>query len=248
MEIVYWLEKFPELCQRSIFLAGPTAGKGKPSWRTETIELLRQHGFDGHIFIPEPRGVNWPTEDQHDTIVDWEVDGLNRADCILFWVPRDLKTLPGLTTNIEYGEWFKSGKVVLGSPDDAVKMAYMRYRGSLYGVPQSNSLEQTVALAIQKVGAVYVAREGGECTVPLYVWHTKAFQLWRLQILDSGYVLERARIAWVDYDQGMVRNFVALATIVKKATGCGTEEITIFGRADGTYEVHHDNYRINTDR
>jgi hypothetical protein len=240
---VYWQEKFPELCQRSIFLAGPTAGEGKFSWRTDAIEMFRQLGFDGHLFVPEPNGFDWPTPEQHDAIVDWEVDGLNRADCILFWVPRNMETMPGLTTNIEYGEWFKSGKVVLGSPGDAPKMDYMKYRGFQHGVdPQWSSLEQTVSWAIKKIGASST-RQDGECTVPLYIWHTKAFQLWYRSLPSGGNVLKQARVCWVDHDKkNLIQHFIVQATIAK-STGSGVENLTIFGHADGQYEVCRDVYR-----
>jgi hypothetical protein len=237
MEVVYWLEKFPELCRKSIFLAGPTAGEGKFSWRTDAIEMFRQLGFDGHLFVPEPRGFDWPKAEFHDAIVDWEVDGLNRADCILFWVPRNMETMPGLTTNIEFGEWFKSGKVVLGCPVDAPKMDYMKYRGSQHGIkPIWNSLEQTISWAITKVGASST-RMDGECMVPGYIWHTKAFMLWYLRIKESGYKLNHATISWVDHtDQIFARHFALKATVQRKGSQT-TEEMIVIGHANGGYEA-----------
>ena len=51
---------------------------------------------------------------------------LHLSDVILFWIPRDLDTLPGFTTNIEWGVWHASGRCVLGAPPNAPKLRYLR--------------------------------------------------------------------------------------------------------------------------
>ena len=61
---------------------------------------LARLGFDGAVFVPEPRDGAWTPD--YDGQITWEEAGLHRADCILFWVPRDMETLPGLHTNVEF--------------------------------------------------------------------------------------------------------------------------------------------------
>ena len=66
---------------------------------------------------------------------------LNQISLIIFWVPRELEKMPAFTTNIEFGQWMNSGKVVLGYPEDAEKMRYMQYKADRIVVPTFNSME-----------------------------------------------------------------------------------------------------------
>lgn len=44
--------------KRSAFLAGPTSRNQllEYLWRSKAVAYLRDNGFDGYIFVPEPRG------------------------------------------------------------------------------------------------------------------------------------------------------------------------------------------------
>src|SRR5690606_12285421 len=118
-------------------------------------------------FVPESRNGKW----HGDRIaqVEWEDRSLHLSDCILFWIPRDMKTLPGLTTNVEFGRWEDSGKAVLGSPTGAEKNDYIIQYANKLNIPGADTLNQTLALAIDMVknGAL---RTGGEREVPLHIW------------------------------------------------------------------------------
>ncbi len=151
MEIVFTLEKVPEKINKSIFLAGPTSREGGAnSWRKEAIKLLEEQGFDGTVFVPEAR--SWEKfNPEYDEQILWEDTFLTLADCILFWIPRDLKTLPGFTTNDEWGFWKASGKVVLGAPENAPKVSYQKYYALRLNVPFATSLSETVKNAINKI-------------------------------------------------------------------------------------------------
>jgi len=73
--VVHALESFPDKVSRTIFLAGPTPrSEGVDSWRPEMVRTLGELGFDGHIFLPEPRHGAW-ADDYHDQ-VEWEAEGL----------------------------------------------------------------------------------------------------------------------------------------------------------------------------
>lgn len=134
---------------KSIFLAGPTLrGEDKlhyHNWREDALAYLEKIGYDGKVYVPTPMS------DSYSEQIDWEAYHLEKAKCILFWVPRDLKMLPGFTTNIEFGEWLRSGKIVFGAPKDAKKVNYMLYRAEKYGVPIANTLEKTLDNAIKMV-------------------------------------------------------------------------------------------------
>jgi hypothetical protein len=51
--------------------------------------------------------------------VEWEYAGLESCTAVAFWVPRQLPTLPGFTTNVEFGRYVDSGRCVYGRPDGA---------------------------------------------------------------------------------------------------------------------------------
>lgn len=133
----------------SIFLAGPTPRDEETvSWRPDAVEEFFRQKFKGTLYVPEGKIL-----ENYDAMIEWEDERLNVCDCIMFWVPRELKNMPAFTTNIEWGRWESSGKVVLGAPNDAPKMGYIRYYASKHNVPQANTLEQTVSLAIEMAEA-----------------------------------------------------------------------------------------------
>jgi nucleoside 2-deoxyribosyltransferase len=132
---------------RSIFLAGPSPREtGQYNWRPKTLDILSEKGFDGSVFVPLKSDWGWLSSGNAQ--MDWELHCLDIATVILFWVPRDLKDLPGFTTNFEFGMFVKSGKVVLGYPSIASNMNYLRYLAGLNTVPVSHDLRQTVSSAI----------------------------------------------------------------------------------------------------
>lgn len=199
---VYACTPFPQRVEKTIFLAGPTPRTKAQSWRTEALALLEQHGFDGHVFIPEPdpeTTEGWAEDYMRQ--LRWEEEGLKRADIIVFWVPRDLTgarggpPLPGFTTNDEWGAWKASGKVVWGSPPWADHVRYQRRYAERLGVPIATTLDKTLQNALEKMGDG-AERQGGEATVPLMVWRREDFQSWYQSQKDCGNTLNRADVVW----------------------------------------------------
>jgi 8-oxo-dGTP pyrophosphatase MutT (NUDIX family) len=197
---VYARQPLPTKVTKSIFLAGPTPRKPKKgeseveSWRPSALQVLRSLGYDGHVYIPEPADGKWA--ENYDEQVEWEEAALNRADCILFWIPRDLERLPGFTTNDEWGLWKYSGKVVLGAPDTAPKVTYQRYYANKLQVPQATTLLKALEAAVDMVGEGAV-RTGGETTVPLYIWQQESFQSWYQAQRGAGNELLDSRVLWL---------------------------------------------------
>lgn len=118
------MDLYEEHFKNSIFLAGPTPrAESVKSWRPEAIKILKQIGFKGNVLIPERDSWQMEYLDQ----VEWEDDALGNATSILFWVPRNMATMPALTTNVEFGRWIvkRGDRVVYGRPNDAVHCRYL---------------------------------------------------------------------------------------------------------------------------
>jgi len=199
MEIIYTGEEIPEVIKKSLFLAGPSLRPGQEkeltSWREGAINILRDKGYDGVIFCPENRDMISNENFDYNEQVKWEDKCLNIADCIVFWIPRDLKNLPAFTTNDEYGYWKGSGKVVLGCPADAEKTSYQEFYAKEFNIPFSKTLADTMQDAIDKIGDG-AERSGGERFVPLFVWKTETFQQWYKSQTNAKNRLDWARVLY----------------------------------------------------
>lgn len=145
MQLIYAQEPL----EKSIFLAGPTPQMdGVPSWRKTAVAYLESAGFDGKVFIPEP-----PTGrldiNKADRQIAWEWEALNQATVVVFWIPRELTTMPAFTTNIEFGLFAGSSKVLLGFPETAVKIRYLHRLARRYSIPVYPSLESMLDAAVE---------------------------------------------------------------------------------------------------
>jgi 8-oxo-dGTP pyrophosphatase MutT (NUDIX family) len=194
MKIIYAYEEMPKVITKSLFLAGPTPrDPDVESWRGDALKILEDKGFDGVVFVPEPRDGKWSHD--YDEQLGWEEEHLNIADCIVFWVPRDLETMPAFTTNVEFGMWCESGKIVFGAPPDAPKNKYLLNYAEKYHVPIGDSLTETLthAMDVLDKGA---ERSGGERFVPLYIWKLDSFQSWYNAQTKAGNRLDKAKVLY----------------------------------------------------
>jgi hypothetical protein len=153
MKIIYAQEPI-EPVGRSIFLAGPTPrSRYVESWRPDAIPSLELLRFNGTVFVPEMRDGNWEKGFEYASQIEWEEKALELADVILFWIPRNDNTMPGFTTNIEWGYWVAKdpSKLVLGAPSDAIKMDYLKYYAKKLKIPFSSDLGYVITLALGRL-------------------------------------------------------------------------------------------------
>lgn len=147
MNIIYAREEL----QKSIFLAGPSPrDPSTTSWRPLAQSYLDSVlNFKGIVYNPESREQH---EDSfnYDNQVHWEWEALNMATVIVFWVPRDLKIMPALTTNIEFGLHVASGKCLFGAPPEAPKNNYLRVLAVRNHVESFTSMEALLERAVAK--------------------------------------------------------------------------------------------------
>lgn len=114
------------LDEHLLFLAGPSPrSKEVLSWRPKAIEILGKTGYRDYVLNPEH--LDYKDDIDYDGQIAWERASLGVADAIVFWVPRNLETFPGFTTNVEFGYYIARNpdKVFYGRPDDAPKNRYL---------------------------------------------------------------------------------------------------------------------------
>lgn len=203
VHIVHAGEAPPGSWYAAVFVAGPSPRTDDvASWRPHAEALLRQRWQgpgDLVVFVPEARGYTLDALNNPGQIA-WEEAALRWSDQILFWVPRDLDELPGLTTNVEFGRWEASGRCVLGAPPDAVEVDYLRHYAHRHHVPVVDSLDEAVDAVVGALrhGAVRSGgeRAGGERQVPLELWRTASFQHWYQRQRRSDRRLDAADVLW----------------------------------------------------
>ncbi|MFF9436754.1 nucleoside 2-deoxyribosyltransferase domain-containing protein [Streptomyces sp. NPDC014735] len=143
----------------SVFLAGPTPDKSAPvaSWRPEAARLLaEQWKGERPLTVLSPESRNGERADRYENQVNWETDAREAATAIMFWIPRDMRTLPGMTTNVEFGLDAPSGRAVLGCPPDCPspeRNRYLIHVAHRHAVPVCTTLADTAAAALALVAA-----------------------------------------------------------------------------------------------
>lgn len=234
--VVYAQQPFPDQTTQSIFLAGPTPRRADvPSWRPEAISLLRELGYNGLVFVPEDHERIWRGD--YVGQVEWEEEGLERCDVVVFWIPREISTMPAFTTNDEWGHWKDSNKVVLGYPETAEKISYQSHYAKKLDVPLHHTLRETLQAAMHLIGDGAL-RTGPECKIPYLVWKTHSFQQWYRSLVANGNELRHFRLLWShelfkqQSEKKFVFSWIALVTVfVTEEQREKTNEF-VFSRSD----------------
>lgn len=139
----------PEDGLPSVFLNGPTSRRQIPelNHRCLSVKYLREAGFTGWIFAPEPRGRGVAGDfTERGPIYEWESSRRFTATCNSFWVPRDKGELLGLNTNFEWGfntaqvmfdpTFRENGKfMVVGWPEHAERMGLPKHYSEGANIP-----------------------------------------------------------------------------------------------------------------
>lgn len=192
MNIIFAGEDFPKYVKKTIFLAGPSPREeAVDDWRNQVVEQLKEKEFDGTIYIPIPRKRFYKnyTEDKswtYDNQVEWECLARQRADALLFWIPRNTKgKMPGLTTNIEFGEDLRFPNIFYGRPDEAESCRYLDKRIEMQKKEFYNNIDDLINNILKYLGEGS-ERKDAETEVPLYIWKTPNFSSWYNNLKESG--------------------------------------------------------------
>lgn len=143
----------------SVFLAGPTHTDPAQSWRHEAIQLLEKAWVGPRSLVvisPESRGGM--RADRYEDQVWWETISRASSNAILFWIPRDMRSMPGMTTNVEFGLDVTTRRVVLGCPPDCPnpeRNRYLIYVAKIHNTPVFETLEDTTRAAADLAARAY---------------------------------------------------------------------------------------------
>ena len=160
-KIIYANESYltSELSGPSIFLAGPTPRSVEVfSWRPVALDLLTQMKFNGTVLVPERK--DWSVKFDYGDQIEWELQGLDAATVVVFWIPRNMENMIGLTTNVEFGMLVKQKFIMYGRPHTA---AHVRYLDHLYhkftnGVPYT-TMHDLLESVVQIVPVVHAQKD-----------------------------------------------------------------------------------------
>ncbi|MFH8344362.1 nucleoside 2-deoxyribosyltransferase domain-containing protein [Streptomyces sp. NPDC018045] len=229
LTVVHVDQRLPRQWSGAVYLSGPTPTDPQvPSWRGEAVAALRKlWSGSGRlaVFVPEPSpGGDYP--DYADQIA-WEEEAMRLSDVVAFYIPRRMPRLPGLVSNIKWGAWHDSGRVVLGTPPEADRMEYLLHFAKELGVPVAHTIEDTARAALEMVGGG-APRQAGERAVPLLVWRSARFREWYAARTAVGDELLDARVEWYRHRPGARSDDWSLSVSVRRA---GTDA-AVDGRLD----------------
>jgi hypothetical protein len=145
---VFYAHEHPQLVDpNSLFAGGPSPrGREQLNWRPEFLAILEEIGYKGQVFIPLPRERMWDAE--YEDQKPWELQYLKAVTVIAFWMPRS-EELRGMTSNVEFGLFAHGGKVVLGYPEEAEHMGYLRYIADVEAhIPVAHTMRATIDLSL----------------------------------------------------------------------------------------------------
>lgn len=139
-----------------VFLGGPI--QGAPGWHEQVPDL----GSDVELVCPKRSSLiaNLSNSGYREQL-DWETLGLRISDIILFWIPKEVKSIPGRdyaqTTKIELIENLVRGKkIVLGIEQGVNTRRYLveKYKEYRGGYKVCDTFEDTIKLLKEEVAKI----------------------------------------------------------------------------------------------
>ncbi|GAA3217882.1 hypothetical protein GCM10010468_40980 [Actinocorallia longicatena] len=127
-----------------LFLAGSIDMGGAPPWQEEVIKGLA----DLELAVLNPRRDHWDSswpqtieDPRFREQVEWELDGLERADLVAFYFS---PTGPAPITLLELGLTARSGRLIVCCPDGYWRKGNVEIVCARFGVPLVGDLGELV--------------------------------------------------------------------------------------------------------
>jgi hypothetical protein len=171
-DIIYLGEEIPDKITKSIYFGLFE----ETDWIERGLSILKDHNFDGTIFIPVPRSKRLKFSDND--IINWKQKCLEVSDKILYWSDKqELLTSndQNLINNIK-----ENNKVIFGSPKISFfgrkenSKKYLKME-SILDDKYKNSLNEILEYTLEYLGDGS-EREEDERKIPLSIWNSKNFK------------------------------------------------------------------------
>jgi hypothetical protein len=133
-----------------VFLAGSIEMGTAADWQAELAAALPDE-----VVTLNPRRFDWDAswrqsieEPRFRAQVEWELDGLDRADTIAMWFAPDTRAP---ITLLELGLHARGGKLVIGCPDGYWRRGNVEIVCARFGIPLAGSWDAFVAAVIARI-------------------------------------------------------------------------------------------------
>ena len=134
---------------RAVFLAGSIEMGTAIDWQAALTAALGDALGERDVMVLNPRRDSWDASwrqsidnPQFRGQVEWELDGLERADVIAMWLAPDTKAPISL---LELGLHARSGKLVVGCPDGYWRKGNVEVVCARYGIPLAGDWREFLA-------------------------------------------------------------------------------------------------------
>jgi hypothetical protein len=138
-----------------VFLAGSIEMGSASDWQAALTAALAARA--GHVVVLNPRRDAWDAswrqaidEPRFREQVEWELDGLDRADVIAMWFAPETRAP---ITLLELGLHARGGKLVVGCPDGFWRKGNVEVVSARFGVPLAGDWNAFVAAVVRAIGA-----------------------------------------------------------------------------------------------
>lgn len=184
-------EALPPAFTASIYLAGSPG----PAWRDELLAQLAAAGFDGVVFVPEPRqGAVATDAARHEA---WRSDALAITDLLVLHTADGIGQSPGSLSL--WADWPRTGRMIVCGPRSE---GISRQSAQRLIFADTSADVTALILKFLRPGAV---RRAGERSVPLSLWRSPSFQSWYRALSRAGHFLEEIDVEWTHRSRGMGR-------------------------------------------
>ena len=138
----------------TVFLAGSIDMGAATDWQAELTALLVARD----VTVLNPRREDWDAtwrqsidEPEFREQVEWELDGLDRADVVAMWFAAESKAP---ITLLELGLTARSGKLLVGCPEGFWRKGNVEVVCARFGIPLATSWAAFVATVCAKLSDV----------------------------------------------------------------------------------------------
>lgn len=136
-----------------VFLAGSIDMGGAPDWQDEAAARIG----DLATAVLNPRRDDWDStwrqsieDPQFRAQVEWELDGLERADVVGMWFEEASKSP---VTLLELGLFARTGKVIVGCPAGFWRRGNLEVVCARFGIPLHATFDDFVAAVRERIEA-----------------------------------------------------------------------------------------------